>query len=110
MTLGRGGYFHPLDWTVVTVPWLDLDRIVLFEYPVGRLGHQPFIGLQLRPGSVPPWGIPEPGSPMAWLNRRRPADASRHVAGWDLDVGQLYAAVQVYGPHVPIVNIGRHGG
>jgi hypothetical protein len=100
VALGRG---TSLLAPIGTVPWADLQRIVLFEFPMGDLGYRPFIGLQLRPGSVLPRGVPS----KARLDRR-PADVSRHVCGWDLDVKQLYEAVQVHGPHVPVVNLGRH--
>jgi hypothetical protein len=103
VTLG-GQPFPPRP--AVTVPWFDLDAIVLFENQE-RYSTWPYIGLRLRDGAIRPYGVPEPGSVRARLNRK-PAEVSRRVFGYNLDEAQLIQAIHVYGPHVRLVADGRN--
>jgi hypothetical protein len=91
----------------VTAPWFDLDAIVLFEHYDGYSTTWPYIGLRLRDGAARPYGVPEPGSVRARLNRK-PAEVSRRIFGYRLDEAQLIQAVHAYAPHVRVVAVGRN--
>ncbi len=86
----------------VTVPWVDLEAVVLYERYVDNFGYQPFLGLRLRDGADRPPGVPQPGSLRDRLNRR-PAEVSRPVKNWRLDLSRLVEAVRAYAPHVLLV-------
>lgn len=86
----------------VTVPWADLEAIILYERDLPYVGYQPFLALRLRDGADRPPGVPQPGSIRARLNRR-PGEVSRPIKGWRLDRYRLVQVVRAYAPQVLLV-------
>jgi hypothetical protein len=98
VTLGRTP-FPPRR--AVTVPWADLQAIVIYQQMPATVGAPTLtrLGLRLRPSAVRPRGIPQPGSIRARLNWK-PAEVSRDTRGWSVDELQLRLALYAYAPHV----------
>lgn len=94
-----------------TVPWADIQAIVLFEqitYGPGR-NNLSYVGIERRPGLEP-----LPGGPGARALRTSqalipgiPRDVlatSVPVNGWSLDKGSLTRAIELNAPHIPLVD------
>jgi len=88
----------------VTIPWDDLEAVILYTKYVRNIGRQPFLGLRLRPDARRLFGLPRVGSVWAWL-RGRPADASILIRGWRLNELELSRSINSYDPRVRIERI-----
>lgn len=89
--------------TTTVFPWADIVALVLWQQvlPTGSL--MPYLGLQRRPGAVPPAGFPgrRGGAVPAGLVPDLPADvlmSGRAVDGWRLDRRRLARAVARFAP------------
>jgi hypothetical protein len=117
ITLGRplGPISHHGMWwrtPVVTVPWRDIDAIVLFRLCTPTDGwtlHLPFVGIRLRPGAGLPPGEPKGRGLWVRLSVRMgqppaPSDVDlyRQVFGYRLDQSRLAAAIAAYAPGVKL--------
>lgn len=97
---------------IASVPWSDLQRIVLWRQPANRT-TVPYIGVD-RGEQAPPL----PGSARSTFLRKLNASAapshvpthvvadSRPVNGWQLDRERLAAAVSRFAPHIEVVDLG----
>jgi hypothetical protein len=117
VTLGRPPGLltqHGLWWHTprVTVPWRDIDAIVVFDLTDSGPSTVSCIGLRLRAGADLPPG--EPTRPSAWqylnrvLGQSRPPDdvrLFRQIFGWRLDRELLAEAVRAHAhPGVQVVD------
>jgi hypothetical protein len=92
-----------------TVPWSDIEAIVLFEQVIHVNGTNSlsYVGIRRRQGLEPLPGSPRPRA----LNTSQalipdiPRDilaTSVPVNGWSLDKGQLTQAIEMNAPRVPL--------
>ena len=106
MTLAR----RPMPGSrTVTVPWPDIEAVVVFSIPA----RKPYyfgglaVGLRLLSGASRPPGFRDPDSVWAWP-RRPPlviptpdgVNGFRTVQGYDLDDKALGSVIRAYAPHV----------
>jgi hypothetical protein len=101
VTLGRTP-FPPRR--AMTVPWSDLQAIVIYRRVPATVGAPALthLGFRLRPSAVRPRGVPQPGSIRARLNWQ-PAEVSRDTRGC-VDELQLRLALYAYAPHAALHN------
>jgi hypothetical protein len=118
VTLGRSaGLFTPYGfwWRTrrVTVPWRDIDAIVVFGLAVGsRYDALSCIGLRLRAGAALPPGEPTRTTLWQYLSRalgqERPPEGvgpHRQILGWRLDQERLTKAVNAHAhPGVQVID------
>jgi hypothetical protein len=106
LTLGadlRDGWTLRWDRSV-TVPWADVEQIVIYPgpgFPAGSRARR--IGIQRRPGApeLRPGDGPAPGCPLP----RVTAAATRPVSGWRLDRDRLAAVTATVAPGVPVIDL-----
>jgi hypothetical protein len=111
VTLGR----RPFPGSrALSVPWEDIEEVVLFYYPsVEHRGGGPIVGLRLTPTAVCPSGGPPPGTARGRLYHRLmttpkvPADVYIGVRGWYLNRSALTAAVRAFAPATRVVDRSR---
>jgi len=106
ITLGsdlRDGW--TLRWDrAVTVPWADVEQIVIYPGPGSPAGTRARrIGIQRRPGApeLSPGDGPAPGCPLP----RVTVAATRPVSGWRLDRDRLAAVTAIVAPGVPVTDL-----
>jgi hypothetical protein len=108
VTLGRPpGLFtqYGFWWRTprVTVPWHDIDAIVVFRLAISPQRGVSCIGLRFRAGAPLPPGEPTRTTVWQYLNRalgqgRPPEDVGlyRQIFGWRLDQKRLTKAVKAH--------------
>jgi hypothetical protein len=86
----------------LSIPWADVERIILYPRGRGGRGVVQCIGVQRRAAAAPlPWGNEQaPGCPVPGV----PAWATRTISGWRLDTGRLAAVTAAVAPGVPILD------
>jgi hypothetical protein len=106
VTLGRSpGPISYREWwhnPQVTVPWQDIQAVVLFErYSSSANGRASYVGLRLRPGAATPPGPPSDAGFWrrlgGWLGRERPPKGlglCRMAFGWKIDAQRLKTVVK----------------
>jgi hypothetical protein len=89
----------------VSIPWEDVEKIVLYRARVRGQGPQDgflCIGVQRKEGATPLPGGDEraPACPVPGVA----AGTARRITGWRLDRERLAAVVAAVAPGVPIVD------
>jgi hypothetical protein len=111
VTLGADPAGWPLGRiSAVTVPWADVEGIILYQGPGPRWGDRDVqcIGIQRRQGSPAlPWGNePASGCPVPGVA----AGAARRIGTWRLDRERLAAVTAAVAPGMPIIEAGTGPG
>jgi hypothetical protein len=105
ITLGTPPGMRMARGPAVSIPWQDVEKIVLYRVRVRGQGSQDgfqCIGVQRREGAAPLPGGDEkaPGCPVPGVA----AGAARRITGWRLDRERLAAVTAAVAPGVSIVD------
>jgi hypothetical protein len=116
VTLGRPPGLmthHGLWWRTprVTVPWADIDAVVLFSLDTPKTGPLSFIGLRLRPGAAHPRREPRRLGIWRrlniWMGQARPPEdvaLYRQIFGWQVNKRRLRRAVEAHARGVKVMD------
>jgi hypothetical protein len=116
VTLGRPPGLmthHGLWWRTprVTVPWDDIDTVVLFSLNAPGSSTLSFVGLRLHDGAALParepwrWGVWRRLN--MWMGQGRPPediDLYRQIFGWRVDEKRLRSAAKAYARGIPVMD------